>query len=221
MKILRKLFDGIWTNNPVLIVLLGFCPTLAVSTSVKDAIGMGFSALFVLIGSNVVISALRKFIPEKMRIPVFIIVIATFVTIVDLLLYAYFPQLHKSLGVFIPLIVVNCIVFGRAEAFASKNGIMDSLWDGIGMGLGFTFTITVLSSVREILGNGTWMGIELFGKSYSPAIVAILPPGAFMTLGVMLAGMNKINMNMEAKRKAKEKLEKERAKQLKESVANG
>jgi electron transport complex protein RnfE len=221
MNILKKLFNGIWTNNPVLIVLLGFCPTLAVSTSLKDAIGMGFSALFVLIGSNLVISALRKFTPKKMRIPVFVIVIATFVTIVDLLLYAYFFQLHKSLGVFIPLIVVNCIVFGRAEAFASKNGLWDSLWDGIGMGLGFTFTISVLASIREILGNGTIMGISLFGQSYSPVIIAILPPGAFLTLGLMLGGMNKINMSIEEKRKAKEKAEKEKAKQLKASVANG
>jgi len=221
MNILKKIFDGIWTNNPVLIVLLGFCPTLAVSTSLKDAIGMGFSALFVLIGSNLVISALRKFTPEKMRIPVFIIVIATFVTIVDLLLYAYFFPLHKSLGVFIPLIVVNCIVFGRAEAFASKNGMMDSLWDGIGMGLGFTLTISVLASIREILGNGTLMGISLFGQSYSPVIIAILPPGAFLTLGLMLGGMNRINMAIDEKKKAKEKAEKEKAKQLKASVANG
>ncbi|MDD3803873.1 MAG: electron transport complex subunit E [bacterium] len=221
MNVLKKLFNGIWTSNPVLILLLGFCPTLAVSTTLKDAIGMGFSALFVLVGSNLVISALRKFTPQKMRIPIFIIVIATFVTIVDLLLYAYFFPLHKSLGVFIPLIVVNCIVFGRAEAFASKNSIIDSLWDGIGMGLGFTLTISVLASIREILGNGTLLGIELFGKSYSPVIVAILPPGAFMTLGLMLAGMNKININMEAKRKAREKAEKEKSKQLKASVANG
>lgn len=221
MNILKKLFNGIWTNNPVLIVLLGFCPTLAVSTTVNDAIGMGFSALFVLVGSNVVISALRKFTPDKMRIPIFIIVIATFVTIVDLILYAYFFQLHKSLGVFIPLIVVNCIVFGRAEAFASKNGLWDSLWDGIGMGLGFTLTITVLAAIREIVGNGTLLGIELFGKSYTPAIVAILPPGAFITLGMMLGGMNKINMDLSEKKKAKEKAEKEKAKQLKASVANG
>ena len=221
MNILRKIFSGIWTNNPVLILLLGFCPVLAVSTTVIDAIGMSFSALFVLVASNLVISLIRKFTPNKMRIPVFVVIIGSFVTMVDLITYAYFFSLHKSLGVFIPLIVVNCIVFGRAEAFASKNGLLDSLWDGIGMGLGFAFTIVVLAAVREIIGNGTFLGIELFGKSYMPVIIAILPPGAFLTIGLMLGGMNRINIVLNEKKKMKEKAEKEKAKQLKASVANG
>jgi len=221
MNILRKIFSGIWTNNPVLILLLGFCPVLAVSTTVIDAIGMSFSALFVLVASNLVISLIRKFTPNKMRIPVFVVIIGSFVTMVDLITYAYFSSLHKSLGVFIPLIVVNCIVFGRAEAFASKNGLLDSLWDGIGMGLGFAFTIVVLAAVREIIGNGTFLGIELFGKSYMPVIIAILPPGAFLTIGLMLGGMNRINIVLNEKKKMKEKAEKEKAKQLKASVANG
>lgn len=216
MNSLKKIFNGIWTNNPVLVVLLGFCPTLAVSTTVNNAVGMAFAATFVLISSNIVISSIRKFVPNKMRIPVFIIVIATFVTIVDLVVYGYFPKLHKSLGVFIPLIVVNCIVFGRAEAFASKNNVFDSFLDGLGMGIGFLLTISVLAIIREVIGNGTFWGVKLFGESYSPAIVAILPPGAFLTIGLMLGGMNFINIKNKEREKMKQKLEKERLKTQKE-----
>lgn len=215
-NIFKKLFNGIWNNNPVLVLLLGFCPTLAVSTTVNNAVGMAFAATFVLISSNIVISSIRKFVPNKMRIPVFIIVIATFVTIVDLVLYGYLPKLHKSLGVFIPLIVVNCIVLGRAEAFASKNNVFDSFLDGLGMGLGFLLTISVLATIREVIGNGTFFGMKLFGSSYSPAIVAILPPGAFLTIGLMLGGMNFINIKNKERENIRKKIEKERLKTQKE-----
>ncbi len=199
---------GIWENNPVLVLLLGFCPVLAVSTSVIDALGMGFSTAFVLLGSNLVISLTRNFIPKKMRIPVFIIIIATFVTIVDLVLKGFFFDIHKSLGLFIPLIVVNCIVLGRAEAFASKNNVYKSIIDALGMGIGFILAIAFLAALREILGNGSILNIKLFGDSFRPVIVAILPPGAFISLGFMLAGMNKINLIKKEKEKAKKKLEK-------------
>ena len=199
---------GIWENNPVLVLLLGFCPVLAVSTSVIDALGMGFSTAFVLLGSNLVISLTRNFIPKKMRIPVFIIIIATFVTIVDLVLKGFFFDIHKSLGLFIPLIVVNCIVLGRAEAFASKNNVFKSIVDALGMGIGFILAIAFLAALREILGNGSILNIKLFGDSFRPVIVAILPPGAFISLGFMLAGMNKINLIKKEKEKAKKKLEK-------------
>lgn len=208
MTLKENFLKGIWKSNPVLVLLLGFCPVLAVSTSVVDALGMGVSTTFVLIGSNIVISLIRNFVPKKMRIPVYIVVIATFVTIVDLVLYGFFFDLHKSLGLFIPLIVVNCIVLGRAEAFASKNGVFASIIDAIGMGIGFIFAIGALASIREILGNGTFFNIKLFGDSFQPVIVAILPPGAFFTLGMMLGGMNKINdiqAKKEAERKKKEK----------------
>ncbi len=199
---------GIWENNPVLVLLLGFCPVLAVSTSVIDALGMGFSTAFVLLGSNLVISLTRNFIPKKMRIPVFIIIIATFVTIVDLVLKGFFFDIHKSLGLFIPLIVVNCIVLGRAEAFASKNNVFKSIVDALGMGIGFILAIAFLAAIREILGNGSILNIKLFGDSFKPVIVAILPPGAFISLGFMLAGMNKINLIKKEKEKAKKNLEK-------------
>lgn len=215
MTLKENFLKGIWKSNPVLVLLLGFCPVLAVSTSVVDALGMGVSTTFVLIGSNIVISLIRNFVPKKMRIPVYIVVIATFVTIVDLVLYGFFFDLHKSLGLFIPLIVVNCIVLGRAEAFASKNGVFASIIDAIGMGIGFIFAIGALASIREILGNGTFLNIKLFGDSFQPVIVAILPPGAFFTLGMMLGGMNKIN-DMQAKKEAeRKKKEKELLKQQK------
>lgn len=209
MTIRENFFKGIWKNNPVLILLLGFCPVLAVSTSVVDALGMGISTTFVLLGSNIVISLIRNFVPKKMRIPVYIVVIATFVTIVDLVLYGFFFDLHKSLGLFIPLIVVNCIVLGRAEAFASKNGVFASIIDALGMGVGFILAIGVLASIREILGNGSFLGIQLFGEAFKPVIVAILPPGAFITLGFMLAGMNKINDVQKEREKARKKKQKQ------------
>jgi electron transport complex protein RnfE len=197
MNYWKEFSKGIFRENPLLILLLGLCPALAVTTSVENGLGMGLAATFVLVCSNVVIAVLRNVIPPKVRIPAFIVVIASFVTIVDLVLHGYMYDLWKSLGLFIPLIVVNCIILGRAEAFASKNQVLASLIDGIGMGLGFTLALVVLSAIREILGNGTFLGIKLFGESFEPAVLMILPPGAFITLGFMVAGINALNSRKE------------------------
>ncbi len=183
---------GFWKENPIFRLLLGLCPTLAVTTSVENGIGMGLASTFVLICSNLMISLLRNFIPKKVRIPAYIVVIASFVTIVDLAMHAWFFELHKSLGLFIPLIVVNCIILGRAEAFASRNPVSLALVDGVGMGLGFTLGLAVLGGVREIFGSGSLLGYSVFGSNYPPALVMILPPGAFLTLGFLLAGMNRL-----------------------------
>ncbi|MCD6117129.1 electron transport complex subunit E [bacterium] len=190
MKASHELLKGIFASNPVFRLLLGLCPTLAVTSSVNNAIGMGSAATFVLLSSNFVVSLIRKFVPSKIRIPVYITVIATFVTIVDLLMAGFFPDLHKSLGIFIPLIVVNCIILGRAEAFASKNNVFYSLVDGLGMGLGFTLALIIISTFREILGNGTWLGMPVFGTSFKPALLMILNPGAFFTIGFIIAFLN-------------------------------
>ena len=192
MSRIETLTRGLWKDHPIFRLVLGMCPTLAVTTSVVNGLGMGLATTFVLLCSNVIISLLRGFIPKKVRIPSFIVVIATFVTVVDLVMHGYFYDLHKSLGLFIPLIVVNCIILGRAEAFASRNGIFDSLLDAIGMGVGFTLGLMVLGGVREILGNGTIFGVSLFGDGYLPMLVMILPPGAFLSLGFLLALMNKL-----------------------------
>ena len=191
-KYLQQLYEGIFTNNPVLVQLIGMCPTLATTTSLNNGIGMGLAATAVLICSNAVISLLRKFIPSKVRIAAYITIIAGFVTAVDLLLQAYLPSLSKSLGLFIPLIVVNCIILARAEAFASKNKVLPSIVDGLAMGLGFTFALCILSSIREILGNGTIAGVSLFGENYEPMIIMILPAGGFLTLGCVIALFQKI-----------------------------
>jgi electron transport complex protein RnfE len=187
---LKTIKNGILDENPTFVQLLGMCPTLAVTTSLKNGIGMGLSVTFVLALSNMLVSLLRKMIPQKIRIAAYVVIIATFVTIVDLVLKAYIPSLSASLGLFIPLIVVNCIILARAEAFASKNGVIKSCFDGIGMGLGFTMALSLISAVREILGNGTILDIPL-GIS-SPAIIMILPPGGFLTLGIILGIMNVI-----------------------------
>ncbi len=186
-------------ENPVFKLLLGMCPTLAVTTSAINGIGMGMATTFVLLCSNIMVSLLRNVIPAKVRIPAFIIVIASFVTIVDLSMNAFVHELHKALGLFIPLIVVNCIIMGRAEAYASRNSIFRSILDGLGMGLGFTLSLFVLGSVRELLGNGTILGVPLLsgaveavGATFSPIIVMILPPGAFIALGILLALMNAV-----------------------------
>lgn len=184
--------NGIWKENPILFIMLGLCPVLAVSGSVKDALGMGIAVIFVLTGSNLVISLIRKIVPSHVRIPVFIVVIATFVTITDYTLAAYSPQIHKNLGVYLPLIVVNCIILGRAEGFASKNNVLNSILDGLGMGLGFTLIIFVISSIREILGNGTFMGKTLFGSNFNPFLIMIMPPGAFLVIGILIALKQKI-----------------------------
>ena len=178
-KALTVLANGFLKENPTLRLLLGMCPSLAVTTLAKNGIGMGIAATVVLIGSNVVISLIRKIVPDKVRIPVFITVIAGFVTIVKMLMEAYFPDLNKQLGIFIPLIVVNCIILARAEMFASKNGPLLSALDGLGMGIGFTAALFVIGSVREILGAGTWMGITLTADLFDPATIMILPPEDF------------------------------------------
>ena len=193
--------SGIFDENPTFVQLIGMCPTLAVTTSLANGIGMGLSAAVVLTLSNIVISLLRKLIPSKVRIAAYVAIIATFVTMIDLLLQAFIPSLSDSLGLFIPLIVVNCIIFARAEAFASKNGVIKSALDGLGMGLGFTIALAIISSIREILGNGTILGYSL-GIS-SPAIVMILPPGGFLTLGLILGIINVIrNKKAEGGKKA-------------------
>lgn len=179
--------NGIIDENPTLVQCIGLCPTLAVSTSATNGVGMGIAATAVLIGSNVAVSAIRKFVPDEIRIPIFIVVIAGFVTVVQLLISGFAPALDKSLGIFIPLIVVNCIILARAEAFAFKNGVIDSLFDGIGMGLGFTIALTSLGAIREFLGNGTIFDIVLAPAGYQPALLFILTPGGFFTLGIAMA----------------------------------
>ena len=190
---LGKVFkNGIIDDNPTFVQVIGMCPTLAVTSSAINGIGMGLSTAVVLTCSNLVISLLRKVIPDKIRIPAFIVVIATFVTIVQMLLKAYVPSLDAALGLYIPLIVVNCLILARAEAYASKSTPVASAVDGIGMGLGFTLGLGVLGAVREILGAGTIFGLSIFGAAYEPALLFILPPGAFLTLGFLMALFNKV-----------------------------
>jgi electron transport complex protein RnfE len=187
---IKKLTNGLIKENPIFVQLLGMCPTLAVTTSAINGLGMGLATTAVLAASNVVISMLRKVIPSKIRIPAFIVVIASFVTIIEMVLEGYFVDLYNALGLFIPLIVVNCIILARAEAFAFKNNVFSSLLDGIGMGVGFTLALTLLGSIREIIGAGSIFGITLFGAAYKPALIMILPPGAFLALGILLAIKN-------------------------------
>ena len=187
---IKTIKNGIITENPTFMQLLGMCPTLAVTTSLSNGIGMGLSVTFVLTLSNILVSLLRKIIPQKIRIAAYVVIIATFVTIVDLILKAYIPALSKSLGLFIPLIVVNCIILARAEAFASKNGVLKSAADGIGMGLGFTIALSIISAIREILGAGTILGYSI--GITSPATIMLLPPGGFLTLGLLLGIINVI-----------------------------
>lgn len=186
----ERLYNGIIKENTTYVQVLAMCPTLAVSTSVENAIGMGLAATAVLMLSNVFISAIRKLIPDKIRIPAFIVVIASFVTLIQFLLQGFVPSLYKSLGLFIPLIVVNCVILGRAEAYASKNKVLPSLFDAIGMGLGFTLGLTSVAIIREILGAGTLLGIQIMPSGYQPAIIMILAPGAFFTLGIIMAVIN-------------------------------
>ena len=190
MSAMKEVTKGFIKENPVFVMALGLCPTLAVSSSVINAIGMGLAATFVLLFSNIFISLIKNMIPSKIRIPAYIVVIASFVTIVDLLMHAYLPAIHKSLGIFIPLIVVNCIILGRAEAFASKNNVFLSILDALGMGLGFTLALVVLGVIREFLGAGQILGIQIMPKSYKPMLVAILAPGAFFVMGFLKALLN-------------------------------
>ena len=190
---MKELTKGLWKENPIFRLVLGMCPTLAVTTQAINGVGMGLATTVVLVCSNVVISALRKFIPAQVRIPSFIVIIASFVTIVDMVMEGFYFDLHKELGLFIPLIVVNCIILGRAEAFASRNPVLSSLADGLGMGIGFTLSLILLGSIREILGAGTIFGVSLLGEGYLPFLVMILPPGAFISLGLLLGLMNRIS----------------------------
>lgn len=208
MKAKDILSNGIIRENPIFRLVLGMCPTLAVTTSAINGLGMGVAVIFVLSLSNLAISLLKDYIPEKVRIPAYVVVIASFVTIVDMLMHAFTPALYDALGLYIPLIVVNCIILARAESFASKNKPFHSFMDGIGMGIGFTLALTLLGMIRELLGLGSIFGIKLLGEgsilslslftSFKPAIIMILPPGAFFTLGLVLALINKIT---EKKRK--------------------
>ncbi|MBQ4264697.1 MAG: electron transport complex subunit E [Clostridia bacterium] len=193
MKELRKIFmNGIIDENPTFRMVLGMCPTLAITTAVSNGIGMGLATTVVLVCSNLFISLLRKVIPDEIRIPAFIVVIATFVTIVQLVIKAFLPALDAALGMFIPLIVVNCIIFGRAEAFACKNKPLASIADGLGMGLGFTCAITLICAVRELFGAGTLLGVQVMPTSYMPMDLLVKPAGGFIVLGLMMALMNKL-----------------------------
>jgi H+/Na+-translocating ferredoxin:NAD+ oxidoreductase subunit E len=189
-SITQEFVKGLWAEIPPFRLVLGLCPTLAVTKTVQDGIGMGIATTFVLVCSNILVSAMRNMIPSKVRIAAFIIIIATFVTVVELLMQAFTYPLYLSLGIFIPLIVVNCILLGRAEAFASKNGIMHSLADGLGIGIGFTLALASLGSIREVLGSGTFWGAPVFGPSFHPFSFMIQAPGAFVCLGLMLCIMN-------------------------------
>lgn len=193
-KCMERLINGLVKENPTFVLMLGMCPTLAVTTSAINGIGMGLATTVVLVLSNIMISVLRKVIPDGVRIPAFIVVIASFVTIVELLLKAYIPSLYAALGLYIPLIVVNCIILGRAESYASKNGVVYSAFDGLGMGLGFTFGLTCIGTVRELIGAGSLFDIMIMPESYEPVTIFILAPGAFLVLAFLVAIMNRIKL---------------------------
>lgn len=215
-KILKQFKEGILDQNPVLVQLLGMCPTLATTTRLKDAVGMGLAATAVLICSNIFISLLRKFIPKQVRIAAYIVIISGFVTAVELFMRAYLFSLYQSLGLFIPLIVVNCIILARAEAFASKNRVLPSAVDGIAMGLGFTFALCILATVRELLGSGTVLGVQILPDFYPKMLIFVLPAGAFMTLGFVIAAVQKIGNVTADRKKAKERAAARAARELKE-----
>ncbi|MCQ2275868.1 MAG: electron transport complex subunit E [Bacteroidales bacterium] len=202
MSKLKILTKGFFKENPSLILVLGTCPTLAVTTSVNNALGMGAATTFVLLMSNILISALKNVIPDKVRIPCYIVIIATFVSMIDLLIQGFVPALSASLGVFIPLIVVNCIVLGRAEAFANKNSVGDSALDGLGMGVGFTISLVLIAMVREILGAGSFMGHAFIPSDYN-ILIFVLAPGAFLVFGFIMALVRHLVNKIEEKRKAK------------------
>ena len=197
----KVFLNGIINENPTFVQLLGMCPTLAVTTSLKNGIGMGLSATAVLIASNALISLLRKIIPDKVRIAAYIVIIATFVTIIEMVLNAYLPSLAEQLGIFIPLIVVNCIILARAESFASKNSVFSSIIDGLGMGLGFTVALAIISGIREFFGAGTLFDVKIYGELITPPSIMIMAPGGFIVLGLLVAVINCIT----AKRKGGDK----------------
>lgn len=198
---LSILTKGIIKENPVLVLILGTCPTLAVTTMASNGIGMGLAATFVLVCSNIVISLLKNVIPDKVRIPCYIVIIAGFVTLLSSLMEAFVPDLYSSLGLFLQLIVVNCIILGRAEMFASKNGVLASALDGLGMGLGFTLALVIIGSIREILGSGTWFGITLTANLFSPISIFVLAPGGFLIYGLVIAAVNKLTKGKAIKKK--------------------
>ncbi|MDQ7005123.1 MAG: electron transport complex subunit E [Ghiorsea sp.] len=192
--------DGFWHNNAIFAQLLGMCPLLGVTTSAENGFWMGLATLLVLVGSNLIVSLVRGFIPDEVRIPAYIVIIASLVTVVELTMNAWMHEMYLILGLFIPLIVVNCAILGRAEAFASKNNVMDSLVDALGMGLGFTFALLLLGGVRELLGQGELFGFDILGANYPDVLLFILPPGAFIALGFILAGVNLVNLKLKAKK---------------------
>ncbi len=203
----ERLLNGIVKENPTFVLMLGMCPTLAVTTSAINGLGMGLTTMVVLALSNMIISAMRNVIPDKVRIPAFIVIIASFVTMMQLLLQGFLPSLYDSLGIYIPLIVVNCIILGRAEAYASKNPVIPSLFDGIGMGLGFSVALTCIGAVREILGAGEIFGIHIMPASYVPFSIFVMAPGAFFVLAVLTASQNKVKIAGEKKGKDMSKIQ--------------
>ena len=200
MNYFKIISNGIIKENPTFVLLLGMCPTLATTTSSINGMSMGLATMFVLVCSNIVVSLIKSLTPDKVRIPVFVVVIASFVTILQMCLKAYLPEINKSLGLFIPLIVVNCIILARAEAFASKNLVLPSAVDGLGMGLGFTLAITLMGAIREIIGSGTVFGLSVFGASFEPMLLMVLPAGGFLVFGLMLAAINIITGKFTAKK---------------------
>jgi len=198
LKLSEIFYNGLIKDNPVFVQLIGMCSVLAVTTTAVNGLAMGLSVIFVLVGSNLVISLIRNVIPDKIRIPAYIVVVATFVTIIEMFLKAYAQDIYNALGLFIPLIVVNCIILARAEAFASKNGVLPSIVDGLGMGLGYTLALLVLGSLREIIGAGSIFGYKLFSDAFQPALIFIMPPGAFILLGILIGIFNKVRMNKAA-----------------------
>lgn len=205
-KCVERIYNGLLKENPTFVLMLGMCPTLAVTTSAMNGFGMGLTTMVVLALSNTFISLLRKVIPDKVRIPAFIVIIASFVTVMELLLEAFIPSLYDALGIYIPLIVVNCIILGRAESYASKNPILPSFFDGIGMGLGFTFALTCIGAVREIIGAGQIFGVTVMPSSYVPVSIFIMAPGAFFVLAILTAIQNYIKIKGEEKGKDMSKI---------------
>lgn len=201
MSKIQNLLKGIIKENPVLVLVLGTCPTLAITSSVKNALGMGVAATIVLLCSNMAISSLRKVIPDQVRIPCYIVLIAGFVTMVEMLMHAFAPSLYEALGIFLSLIVVNCIILGRAEMYASKNNVLDSAIDAVGMGIGFTLALFVMASIREILGNGSWLGIQIPVLSENPISIFTLAPGGFFVFGCLIALVNKLTNGKGVKKK--------------------
>jgi electron transport complex protein RnfE len=200
-RLLDIFLNGLIVENPLFIIMIGLCSAMAVTTTVANGIGMGLALTFVLVMSEVIIALFRKLIPASIRMPIFLVVIASFTTIMDLTMKAYFPALSKSMGVFIPLVVVNCIVMGRVEAYASKQPVLDALFDGLGMGIGYTWVLIALSFVRELLGNGTLLGMQVMPSSFSPMIFFILPPGGFLVFSFWMALSNQLRKKILARRK--------------------